>query len=99
MQNRFFVGSLRMPAPPGRRRSRITQVTRPAGPDRLVHPARVREPSRKSTLAGRARPASGWFVQERARDPDRNPARRRALVPLGQKRAGVFRRLATRVWA
>jgi len=40
-----------------------------------------------------------WFVQEGARDLDRNPARRRALVPLGQKRAGVFRKLVTRVWA
>jgi hypothetical protein len=28
-----------------------------------------------------------------------NPARRRALVPLGQKRAGVSRKLVTRVWA
>ena len=35
--------------------------------------SRGREPLRKSTLAdrARARPASGWFVRERARDPDR----------------------------
>ena len=39
--------------------------------------------------------ASGWLVQERARDP----GRRRALAPTGQKRAGVFRALASRVWA
>jgi len=62
---------------------------------------RVREPLRKSMLAGRAwaRPASGWFVRERPRDPDRGSGPALGARPLGQKRAGVSRKLVTRVWA
>ena len=55
----------------------------------------------KSKLAGRAwaRPASGWFVQQRGPGiRSRSPARCRALVP-GQKRAGVLRELLIRVAA
>ena len=61
----------------------------------------VTGPQRKTPLAGRAwaRPASGWFVQQRARVRIGNPARRRALVAPGQKRSGVFRKLVSRVWA
>jgi hypothetical protein len=45
---------------------------------------------RRSQPAVRARPGPGRTA---------NPARRRALVPPGQKRAGVSRKLVSRVWA
>ncbi len=56
---------------------------------------------RKSALAGRALDpaASGWFVQERARDPDRKFGPAAGASSPGQKRAGVFRKLVSRVWA
>ena len=65
-----------------------------------AHPDRVIEPLRRSTLAGRAwvRPASGWLVQERARDPDRKSGPEPG-APGGQKRSGVFRKLVSWVWA
>lgn len=58
-------------------------------------------PAAETTLAGRAwaRAASGWFVQERAPEPDRESVPASAARPLGQKCSGVFRELATRVWA
>ena len=56
---------------------------------------------RKSTLAGRARarPASGWFVRDQAREPDWESGPAPGAGSPGQKRAGVFRKLVTRVWA
>src|SRR5439155_2911972 len=53
----------------------------------------VREPLRKYALAGRewSRPANGWFVPVRARDPDRDPALRRVLVPGSEMLRGVPR--------
>jgi hypothetical protein len=56
---------------------------------------------RKSTLAVRvrARTASGWFVPGGLEIPIGNPAPPRALVPPGQKSAGVSCELASRVAA
>ena len=72
-------------------------------PDQLLSGTGRRRlsPVPETTPAGRAlaRPASGWFVQERAPAPDRESVPAPGAIPLGQKRSGVFRELATRVWA
>ena len=72
-----------MPAPPGRRRSRIAQGD----------PARVGEPSRKPTPAGRAWvPSSGWFVQERgSRSRSGSGRAPGASFPGSETRRGVPR--------
>jgi hypothetical protein len=55
----------------------------------------------ETALAGRAGPGrlAAGSCGSGIRIRIGNPGRRRALVPPGQKRSGVFRRLVTRVWA